>query len=681
VVKNKSFSICITVWLAICCCLPHIACANSTQQRKIDSLQKLLLTVKNDTNKVKILNSLGRAYNAIYEYAKSDSIVDAAISLADTLHYKNGMAIGYFVLAVSCRDRGQYAKGLEYCFKSLAIFEQLNDKQGLSDLYNCFGILYDCEGDFTKALEYHNKALNIRQEIKDKRGISISLNNIACVYGEKGELTKVIEYFTKALDQFTELGDKFGMGTTHNNLGSVYGDMGEYDKSKNEFEMGLKLQIEAGDMIGTASTYNNLGDIALKQNHLQEALAFENKGLALAKQIGALEIQREVEEPLSEIYEKMGDGAKALEHYKAYIAIRDSLLNKENTRKSVQAEMSFEFEKKQATVKAEQDKKDLLEKEQEHKQQLVIYFISGILLLVIAFAFFAYRSYMQKQRANKELDSRNQKLESAYHIIEEKNREITDSINYAQRIQQAILPSIEAIHKVFPESFVLFKPKDIVSGDFYFFAAASANNSSGSVFLAAADCTGHGVPGAFMSMIGSEKLRDAVQQNTNTGQILGVLNKGIKTSLHQSAEHESTRDGMDIALCAITSLGTERGVKVQFSGAYRPMFIIRKGAVEIEEIKATKRAIGGFTEEEKEFIVNELSLNRGDIFYIFSDGYADQFGGADGKKLTTRKFKELLLSLKDKPMAEQQKAMDQYLESWRGNREQLDDVLVIGVRI
>jgi len=672
---------------------------------KIDSLQKVLHSSKPDTNKVNTMNALARACNGAYENSKADSLSNAAIALADTLHYIKGSAVAYYMLAVSCRDRGVYAKGLEYGYKSLALFEQIDDKKDLSELYNVFGIIYDCEGDYTKALEFHNKALDMREKINDKRGISISLNNIACVYGEKGDMTKVIEYFTKALNLFTELGDKYGMGTTHNNLGSVYGDLNECEKAKDEYSQALKLSLESNDLAGAASTYGNLGDIAIKQNHWQEALDYENKGLEIAKKIGALDVEKQIEEPMSSVYEKMGDGAKALEHYKIFISLRDSLLNKENTRKSVQAEMTFDFEKKQAAIKAEQDKKDLLEKEQARKQQMIIYFISGILLLVVGFAFFAYRSYMQKQKANKELDIRNQKLESAYHIIEEKNREITDSINYAQRIQQAILPSIDAIRNVFPESFVLFKPKDIVSGDFYFFTAPSQPSPIGkgkemgnvnfqvspiggdlegaAIFIAAADCTGHGVPGAFMSMIGSEKLRDAVQQYSNTGQILNMLNKGIKASLHQSADLGSTRDGMDIALCAITSSAdaSGRAMKVQFSGAYRPMYIIRKNTSEVEEIKATKKAIGGFTEEENDFLVNEISLKQDDVFYIFSDGYADQFGGADGKKLTTRKFKELLLSLKDKPMAEQQKTMEAFLESWKGTREQLDDVLVIGVKV
>jgi len=220
-----------------------------------------------------------------------------------------------------------------------------------------------------------------------------------------------------------------------------------------------------------------------------------------------------------------------------------------------------------------------------------------------------------------------------------------------------------------PQSFVLFKPKDIVSGDFYFLHGIRKG-----VIIAAADCTGHGVPGAFMSMIGSEKLNEAVAQSGNAGEILKLLNNGIRASLHQS-ETSSSRDGMDIALCTI------KDNTLNFSGANRPLWIIRKGANDIEEYKATKKAIGGFTEQGQEFDNTEIKLNMGDTFYLFTDGYADQFGGENGKKLTTKKFRELILTLKDKTMKDQYLALDAFIEKWRDDREQLDDVLVIGIRV
>ena len=264
-------------------------------------------------------------------------------------------------------------------------------------------------------------------------------------------------------------------------------------------------------------------------------------------------------------------------------------------------------------------------------------------------------------------------------VVEEKSeklgealKDITDSINYALRIQQAILPDKKEVSLSLPQSFILFKPKDIVSGDFYFF---HKNNES--VFIAAVDCTGHGVPGAFMSMVGSERLTDAVQQSNNTSEILSLLNKGVKTSLKQSSKDESTRDGMDIAIC---SVDTKNRI-VKYAGANRPVWIIRNGQTAVEEIKATKVAIGGLTNDAQHFDTHEIKLQQGDTFYICTDGYADQFSGKDGKKLMTRKLKEILVGIQNKSMQEQEQYLDNFVEDWKAGTEQVDDILVIGIRV
>ena len=264
------------------------------------------------------------------------------------------------------------------------------------------------------------------------------------------------------------------------------------------------------------------------------------------------------------------------------------------------------------------------------------------------------------------------KLEVQKELIEDKNKEITDSINYAQRIQQAILPNLDEITTAFPQSFVLYKPKDIVSGDFYFYTKKDFTH-----IIAAVDCTGHGVPGAFMSMIGAEKLNDAVMQRSTTSSILELLNKGIKTSLKQSEENgDSTRDGMDLALISVDYSKQN----LNYSGANRPFWIIRNNSKELEEIKATKKAIGGFTEYSQEFENHVIELNDGDTIYLCTDGFADTFNGITSKKLNTKKFKEILIEIQSKTMHEQGIYLNDFIEDWKGNSEQIDDILVIGIR-
>ncbi|MBK6834322.1 MAG: response regulator [Bacteroidetes bacterium] len=263
-------------------------------------------------------------------------------------------------------------------------------------------------------------------------------------------------------------------------------------------------------------------------------------------------------------------------------------------------------------------------------------------------------------------------MEKSKMEVDEKNKSITDSINYAKLIQEAKLPKREDIKEAFPDSFVFFKPKDIVSGDFYYLKKGIDN-----VFIAAADCTGHGVPGAFMSMIGSEKLSSAISLTENTSEILMLLNKGIKKTLRQTENDDSTKDGMDIALCSVDT----KSRVVKYAGANRPIWIIRKHLNCIEETKPTKKAIGGFTDDNQFFETHEINLNAGDTFYIFTDGFADAFGGEHGKKLMSRRFREVLLEIQDKSMIEQGEYLQNYMSNWTQSLEQVDDVLVIGIRL
>jgi serine phosphatase RsbU (regulator of sigma subunit) len=324
-------------------------------------------------------------------------------------------------------------------------------------------------------------------------------------------------------------------------------------------------------------------------------------------------------------------------------------------------------------------------KEQElHQNAIYMNFLLLGLGIVAIFSFFLVRNIRQKQKANQLLAKQSLEIEEKSRVIEQKNIETEQSIVYAKRIQSAILPPHEEISTHLKNYFILYKPKDIVSGDFYFFSHLYANPTTkkGDVIIAAVDCTGHGVPGAFMSMVGNEKLKDAVDVSASPGKILHELNKGIKSALRQSGGATSTRDGMDLSLCAIPAFvngATE--TKIKYAGANRPLWIIKKNAREVEEIKATKCAIGGHTPDEQEFDEHSVELKKGDTYYLFTDGFADQFGGPNRKKLMTKKFKDILISVQHLSMEEQHKHLDKFIEEWRGDTEQVDDILVIGARV
>ncbi|MBI3509453.1 MAG: SpoIIE family protein phosphatase [Bacteroidetes bacterium] len=322
------------------------------------------------------------------------------------------------------------------------------------------------------------------------------------------------------------------------------------------------------------------------------------------------------------------------------------------TNKGLELQMVQVKELSAKTIAQEQEKKKILESQNEILESQVTERTAEVV------------------QQKKEIEEKSEKLQEVY-------KDIRDSIHYAKRIQEAMLPAAEIWNKALPDSFILFKPKDIVSGDFYWLAETKEK-----IFFAAADCTGHGVPGAFMSMLASEKLHEAVEMNGNSSGILKQVNRGIKKVLRQSenaaqknnATSLDVNDGMDIALCALSK---EKNT-LNYSGANRPLWIVRKNG-ELEEIKATKAPIGGMTDDEQEFEGHDVIMNPGDTVYIFSDGYADQFSKTE-KKLMTKRFREIILSLAGKTMTEQRSFLDTFIENWKGDVEQVDDILVIGIK-
>ena len=718
------------------------------QENKVDSLLSRLKKDKEDTNKVNHLNALAWEY----KYNNPDTAIllgNQALALAEKIKFEIGIGKANHNLGTVNYLKGDYAKALEHYFKALATWEKLEKSvpsNSISYILNLkskslgnIGAVYKEQGDYPKALDYDFKALKTAEELGDKNGIARNLGNIGIIYMEETDYAKALDYYFKALKMDEELGDKSKTAAVLGNIGIVYkeqamvhpakrdslfskaldcyfkalkfgeelgekktiainlssigvlyDEQADYSKALDYYFKALKLAEEMDRKNGIAGQLCNIGSLYITTGKFTEAEKYLKQALALSDSIGTLDITKQVEQNLSQLYDTLGqlsvvsgqlnNGQRttnnyqrlALEHYKKYITARDSISNDENKKKQLRTEVNYEFEKKEALTKAEQDKKDAVTLEEKRKQKIITYSVSGGLFLVLLLALFIFRGYKQKQKANIIITQQKNEVEKAKHIIEEKNKDITDSINYAKRIQQAKLPKREEIYSAFPDSFVLFKPKDIVSGDFYYF-----HKNDKSVFIASADCTGHGVPGAFMSMIGSEKLDDALAHSADTSEILRQLNKGIKVSLHQTDSNESTRDGMDIALC---SVDTDARV-VKYAGANRPLWIIRNGQTVVEEIKATKKAIGGFTEDSQHFDTHVIQLQQGDTFYIFSDGFADTFGGAEQKKVTTKKFKEILLSIQDKSLKEQEHHLDNFIENWKGGTEQVDDILVIGVRL
>ncbi len=265
------------------------------------------------------------------------------------------------------------------------------------------------------------------------------------------------------------------------------------------------------------------------------------------------------------------------------------------------------------------------------------------------------------------------KIERLHAQLERAHKDITDSINYAKNIQSAVLPEPEVLHNLFPESFVLFQPRDVVSGDFYYF-----KQEKNICYIVAADCTGHGVPGAFLSILGIEKIKQLLHPRYAPAEILRRLDANIQQAFAHSNDKEN-HSGMDIALCAY-DVETHT---LEFSGANRPLWIVRKGEDAVEEIKGNKKGIGHASGNsiDKDFKTQQVKLNCGDTFYMLTDGFADQFGGPSGKKITAKKLKNLLLGIQNLNLSKQKEYLSEFMEVWKNKDEQVDDILMIGVSV
>jgi CheY-like chemotaxis protein len=303
---------------------------------------------------------------------------------------------------------------------------------------------------------------------------------------------------------------------------------------------------------------------------------------------------------------------------------------------------------------------------------------------VIIFSLFNYKQLRAKKKAytmleqsNLQITEQKKEIEQQRDIVTNQKKKITDSIFYAQRIQNAVLPPASKLEKLFPEHFILFRPRDIVSGDFYWMT-----EKDGIVIVAAADCTGHGVPGAFMSMLGVAFLNEIVNKMTfnkhirslNANEVLNQLRENVINSLHQSGKSTENKDGMDIALCIIDF----ENKQMQFAGAHNPLYIIRKG--ELKQIEADTMPIGIYKSADRSFTNHEIALEKDDLIYIFSDGYYDQLGGEKGFKIFSTNFRKYLVEIHQQSMPEQKRLLEEYYDNWKGNREQVDDVLIIGFK-
>ncbi|MEX1002305.1 MAG: tetratricopeptide repeat protein [Crocinitomicaceae bacterium] len=707
----------------------------------IDSLKNCLEKSETVKDEVKLLNTLAMATMRM-DTIQAVNYAERAFKLSKEVGFLEGELGALNFFARNYTERGKMDTALMILQKIVLYEDKVDDKKRIADAYVSMGNIYDIQGDFPKGLAAYFKAKDIFKENKHWRGVGMAHMGIGNIYYGNSQFQKSINHFRKSANILRQINDPYTSWSINNMAGAMMG-AGMTDSAEFYYKKSLRLKEDMGDVYGASFTYSELGElylqsgkIKLAKEHLEKAVELKkqvegigmesmgkailklgkvaakeknyNQAIALFEEAKSMAFESSsmstlisVYKELSIVYSKTGNYKSAFKALEEFTVLRDSLKNIESVEKLAEVQTQYETAEKEAQIQLMKSQDELnqtkIQKAEEKSKRTITMFIGALVVVIFLSVaiFFAYRSNKVKKKANSLLQTKNKEITQQKELVEEKSKEILDSIIYAKRIQSAILPPLKDFEKLFPESFVLYKPKDIVAGDFYWLetVASPSNSPEGgepaTVLFAAADCTGHGVPGAMVSVICNNGLNRSVREYglTEPGQILDKTRAIVIKEFEKS--EEDVKDGMDIALCSLSFDSNSGGVvgtstplsaRLKYAGAHNPLWIIRKDADEVEEIKADKQPIGKYTLEEK-FTTHKVEVNSGDTIYIFSDGYADQFGGEKGKKLKLANFKKFLLSIKKAPMNEQKEKLDEYFMGWKGDLEQLDDVCVIGVRV
>lgn len=663
-----------------------------------------------------------RAVNPAEAIVFAEEVLNLAVATND----KNSIGKANMAIGAALYAQSNYVSALKACEKAVEVFRETGNKADLGNVLNTIGVIYKNWGDYEKAIDYYQQNLTIQESLGDTMAmgyayanignvyfyVGIDLdkalfnydksskyfeskkqrtlaaqqrNSIGLVYKEKKDYNEALNSFNRALTIFKEQNFLPGIASAQVNIGNIYLERGNYSDALRFCKDALRINQETGNKKEVGSNYRDLGRIYFKWEKYTEALQYFNMSLKLNKELGHKKEVYELYRNISEVYEKQGIYKTSLDNFKKYNELKDSTISEGYLNQISELATKYETDRKDKELiiqKSELDRKNAearqnqaeLEKKdlENRRQRLLIYsFILG-LLIVFVFSIILYRQFREKKRANILLEEQNIEIKHQRDQIYTQKQEITDSIHYAKRIQTAILPPDRILEKNLSDHFILYRPRDIVSGDYYWMT-----ETGDKTIVLAADCTGHGVPGAFMSMLGVSFLNEIVNKQgiTTPNLILNNLRKNIVDALHQTGKEGEAQDGMDVAVVCID----HKKMKAEFAGAYNPLYLIRNK--ELVEYNADRMPIGIHIKGSTEFTNNEIEIKKDDSLYIFSDGYVDQFGGDKSKKFMAKRLKDLLVEICHEPLQKQGKILNSTIEKWKGNIEQIDDILVIGLRI
>lgn len=613
------------------------------------------------------LGNMAAIYNDMGEFNRSIGVFEKAYKIADSLGNKKSMSGIAQNLASNYLKLGKFPLAFERYNMALNIAKEMKDDVQIALVTGNMGGVYFYIKDYQKALYYYQKALELHKSLNNPMNIARETGNIGLTYLNLGEIDKALENLHLAMEYRDKMADSQGKASTLVHLGTTYYKKKDYVKAAEYFNHAIEISDKYGYMDMVSNATRDLGAVyfKLKQNNKAEQCFLKSLGIdSVSGDLSAVKMDYS---SLADMYYKTGKFDKAYRYFIKYSIVKDSLFNSEKSKELGKQEAASEYDRLQAVTNAEHkmelEKQDAISKLEKQRQNIWLILISCVALglSVIAVIIFSSLKLTRKQKLI---------IQEQKNIVENKNYEILDSITYAKRLQDAILVPETEFNQFFHDSFILYKPKDIVAGDFYWL-----HRVTNDLFLvAAADCTGHGVPGAMVSLVCSNALNRSVAE-FHLQKPSDILDKTRELVLETfSKNHNEVKDGMDISLCLLNIKTGE----LEWSGANNSLAYFSGG--QMKEIKADKQPVGHYFNSQP-FTSYHVLLNKEDVIYLFTDGYADQFGGPKGKKLKYKQLFEYLTFISGMPCSAQKEYLDMKLEEWRGNLEQLDDICIIGIKV
>lgn len=664
-----------------CVCAQNLQDATGLQFNHPDSAIAIANSIAESTDAEDKLRSnafevIGIARRVKGELRASFEAHAKALELRETLDWPGGIGHSLNNMGLASSKIGDFAGAMELFLNSLSIAESNSDSALFTLIYGNIGTLYEEQGEYDRALEYYERSLNILEHREDRRILGNTLHNIAVIYGRKEKYPEAIGFWKRTLAIRTLDDDQRGAAYALHNFGSlVYANKNDFQTADSLYALSLSIYEALDDRWGISMVLGSMGQSSLATGRLDDAINQCQRSLDLAEDLDAVEYEISACRCLADAFTLTANYQLANVYLNRLVHLSDSIDESDSGRKAALMEQRYAHEKAQllqrTIAEGEIKRQHLL------RNMSVALGMMGILLFLVQF-----NSYRKKLKANELLEDKNVEVEASKKQLAHKNKEVTDSIQYAKRLQDARLPRADLFQHLFSVCHIIYQPKDIVSGDFYW-----VEQMSGHIFVAVADCTGHGVPGAMVSMVGIHGLNKAVLEQgiTSPANILHRLNEHMRESFNKHGD-KAVSDGMDMALCVLSP----DKKSLAFSGANNSLWQISsseyiegaklretQGGLYLHEWKANRRSIGGFFDA-GDFTEHRVPIHPDDTFVMFSDGYADQFGGERGRKLGSARFRQLALSAAS---LSDFTSLDRYHKDWMGLEEQVDDVSVVCFRI